>query len=825
MKLAFRFLRRDWRAGELGILVIAIVIAVTSITSVSFFADRVKQAMLRDSHQLLGGDVLFLADRPFDGSLEREAKSRGLSTATSTNFISMARAAENAQLASVKAVSEGYPLRGRVRIADAPLSPDREAVGIPDRGAVWVDERFMGALGVATGQMLDLGNAKLRIAAIVTLEPDRGVSFFNIAPRLLMNLADVPATGLIQTGSRVTYQIYMAGERPVIDAFEAWAKSRLDRGQTLQSLSNARPEVRSTLARAEQFLGLTALLAVILAAVAIGLATRRYVARHLDGYAVMRCLGATQSRLFRLCVHEFVILGLLASLIGCLLGLAAQAVIAYWLAEIFRTTLPAPSIAPILQGLVSGVLLLAGFALPPLLSLKNVPALRVLRRDVGPPRSGALAGYVAALAALGSLLIWQAGSIKLGLTVLGGFLVALLVFGLVAFVAVRALARLARAVPLSLRFGIANMRRREHASIVQIVALATGLVAMLMLTFTRADLLDAWRTKTPVDAPNRFVLNIQPDQLEPVREFFASERLSAPTIYPMVRGRLIAINDKAIEADSLDDRGKRLVDREFNLSYMNALPAHNRVVMGQWFNDEDLRRGASSIEEGIATTLGVKAGDRLTWSVAGEKIVAPVTNVRKLDWDSMQVNFFVIATPGLLRDSPTSFITSMHVSANDANAMNRLSRAFPNLTIVDMSAILRQALSVMEQVIRAVQLVFLFALGAGVLVLYSALLATQDERVQETAVMRTLGASRAQVQRAQRIEFLTIGLIAGVLAAAGATAIGALLAAQVFQLSYTINPWVWLAGPVGGVLLAGWNAWSGARAATRLPPVVALREI
>ncbi|MFN0304542.1 MAG: ABC transporter permease, partial [Burkholderiales bacterium] len=637
--------------------------------------------------------------------------------------------------------------------------------------------------------------------------------------------ADVPATGLIQTGSRVTYQTYMAGERAAIDAFEAWAKPRLDRGQSLQSLSNARPEVRSTLARAEQFLGLTALLAVILAAVAIGLATRRYVARHLDGYAVMRCLGATQSRLFRLCVNEFIILGLVASLIGCLLGLAAQAVIAYWLAEIFRTTLPAPSIAPILQGLASGVLLLAGFALPPLLSLKNVPALRVIRRDVGPPRAGALLGYVAALAALGSLLTWQAGSIKLGLTVLGGFLGALLVFGLVAFVTVRALARLARVVPLSLRFGIANMRRREHASIIQIVALATGLVAMLMLTFTRADLLDAWRTKTPVDAPNRFVLNIQPDQLEPVREFFTVERLSPPTIYPMVRGRLIAINDKVIDADSLDDRGKRLVDREFNLSYMNALPAHNRVVIGRWFDDEDLRRGASSIEEGIATTLGVKAGDRLTWSVAGEKIVAPVTNVRKLDWDSMQVNFFVIATPGLLRDSPTSFITSMHVSANDANAMNRLSRAFPNLTIVDMSAILRQALSVMEQVIRAVQLVFLFALGAGVLVLYSALLATQDERVQETAVMRTLGASRAQVQRAQRIEFLTIGLIAGVLAAAGATAIGALLAAQIFQLTYTINPWVWLAGPVGGLLLAGWNAWSGARAATRLPPVVALREI
>ncbi len=825
MTLAWRFLRRDWRAGELGILMVAIIIAVTSITSVSFFADRVKQAMLRDAHQLLGGDVLLLADRPWDGSIEAEAKRRNIAVATSTTFISMARAADNAQLASVKAVSAGYPLRGRLRVTDAPMSADRDANGIPERGTVWVDERFVGTLGIASGASLDLGNATFRIAAIVTQEPDRGVSFFNLAPRVMMNIDDVPATGLIQTGSRVTYQLYIAGERAAIDAFEAWAKPRLARGQSMQSLSNARPEVRSTLDRAEQFLGLTALLAVILAAVAIGLATRRYVARHLDGYAVMRCLGATQSRLFRLCVQEFIILALAASLVGCVLGLGAQTIIAYWLSAVLKVALPAPSLAPLLQGLASGVLLLAGFALPPLLALKNVPALRVIRRDAGSAHSGALFAYLAALAALGFLLIWQAGSVKLGLIVLGGFLAALVVFAVTGFMTVRILARAARSLPLSLRFGIANMRRRERASIIQIVALATGLVAMLMLTFIRGDLIDAWRTKAPAGAPNRFVLNIQPDQLEPVRAFFAAEKIAPPAIYPMVRGRLMAINGKAVATDSLDDRGKRLVEREFNLSYLEELPAHNRVVAGQWFNQQDLQGGASSVEEGIAKTLGVKVGDVLTWSVAGENIVTPVTSVRKLDWDSMQVNFFVIATPSVLRDSPTSYITSLHVPARDANAINRLSKTFPNLTIVDMTAILRQAMSVMEQVIRAVQLVFLFALGAGVLVLYTALLATQDERMQETAVMRTLGASRGQVQRAQRIEFMTIGLIAGVLAAAGASAIGATLAAYVFQLAYSVNPWVWVAGPAGGALLAGWNAWAGARTATRLPPIVALREI
>ncbi|MSQ18814.1 MAG: FtsX-like permease family protein [Betaproteobacteria bacterium] len=823
--IGLRFLYRDWRAGELGILVIAIVIAVTSITSVSFFADRVNQALLRDAHQLLGGDVLLIADRPWDGAIEREARARGLAVATSTNFISMARAGDSAELAAVKAVSEGYPLRGRLRIADAPLVGDRETRAIPAAGVAWVDERLVGALGIGAGQSLELGKTGLKIDAIITQEPDRGVSFFNLAPRVLINLVDLPATGLIQTGSRVTFQIYVAGERPAIESFEAWAKTKLDRGQSLQSLANARPEVRATLDRAEQFLGLTALLAVILAAVAIGLGTRRYVARHLDGYAVMRCLGATQARLFRLCMSEFIILALVASLMGCLLGLAAQALIAYWLSELLGASLPGPSLAPMLQGLAAGVLLLVGFAMPPLLALKNVPAPRVIRRDAGAPHAGALVAYGTALVALALLLIWQAGSVKLGLTVLGGFIGALLVFGLVAFVVVRGLAHAAKVLPLSIRFGIANMRRRERASIVQIVALAIGLMAILMLNFTRGDLIDAWRAKTPTGAPNRFVLNIQPDQLQPVREFFTAERMAPPAIYPMVRGRLIAINGNAIDADSLDERGKRLVEREFNLSYLETLPAHNRIVSGRWFDEGDLKAGAASIEEGIAKTLGAKLGDVLTWSVAGEKIVSPITNVRKLDWDSVQVNFFVIATPALLTGSPTSFITSMHVSSADANAMNRLSKAFPNLTIVDMSAILRQALSVVEQVVRAVQMVFLFALGAGVLVLYTALLATQDERAQETAIMRTLGASRAQVQRAQRIEFLAIGLIAGMLAAIGATAIEALLAAQVFQLTHTINLWIWLAGPAGGVLLAGWNAWSGARAATRLPPVVSLREI
>lgn len=823
--LPLRMLKRDWRAGELRVLALALFVAVTAITSVGFFGDRVREALTREAHQLLGGDLLLGADHPWDRRFSDEARARGLEAAEATTLISMARSGEAAQLVGLKAVSAGYPLRGKLRIADAPNAADREADGIPAPGTAWIDERLASAVDARVGGTLEVGDASLRIAAILTLEPDRGVQFFNIAPRVLMNRADLAATGLVQPGSRVSYSLLVAGPREGVDAYEAWAKGALGRGEAIQGLSGARPEIRAALDRAQQFLGLTAMLAAILAAVAIGLSTRRYSQRHLDGYAVMRCLGTSQRKLFALFAWEFVALAVAACAAGCLAGLAAQEVLARLAEQLMATALPAPSFVPALQGIAAGLVLLLGFALPPLLQLKNVPALRVIRRDVGPPREGAVAGYAIGFAALAALLVWQAGDLKLGAYVIGGFAAAFVAFAAAAFGALRLAASLAPLVGVSWRYGLANLRRRSRSNTVQILALALGLTAVLLLTFTRADLLEAWRGKLPQDAPNRFVLNIQPDQREPVERFFAANALPKPQIYPMVRGRLTAINDRPVHVDDYEsERTRRLVEREFNLSYMSALPAHNRVVAGRWFTPEDLAAGALSVESGIAKTLGVGLGDRLTWSVGGQTFSARITNLRGLDWDSMQVNFFVVTTPHLLDALPTSYITSFHLRDARATAMNGLVRDFPNLTVVDMSAILKQALAVMEQVIRAVQFVFLFALIAGLLVLYAALLATQDERVQESAVMRALGASRAQVVAASRAEFLSLGLLAGLLASAGAAAIGYVLATRVFQLSYAVDPWLWVAGPVAGLVCVGLNAWAGTRAALSRPPVAALRE-
>ena len=827
--LALRMLARDWRGGELRVLAAALVVAVASVTSVAFFADRVSRALVRDAHQLLGADLVLVSDHPWKASVKDEIVRRGLARAEGMTFISMSRAGtgEAAQLAGVKAVSENYPLRGRLRIAPALNAQDAAAPAGPARGTVWIEERLVTALDAPVGAKLRLGAATFEVAAVLTLEPERGANFFNIAPRLFMHLADVPSTQLVQTGSRVWHYLYAAGAREAVVGLEGWAKPQLERGQRVDNLESGRPEVRAAIERAQRFLGLTALLAAILAGVAVALATRRFVERHLDGCAVMRCLGATQGRLLALYGTEFLLLGALACAAGCAIGAIAQQALAQVLGDLLRADLPVPSVFPALQGFLVGLVLLLGFALPPLVQLKNVPALRVIRRESGAPQGRAIAAYAAGLGALAGLLVWQAGDVRLGGYVVGGFLVAVLAFAAIAWVALRILASapLSRRISggnVALRYGLANLRRHSRGNAVQVASLALGLTAVLLLTFTRNDLVDAWRRSAPPDAPNRFLLGVQPEQLAPVKQFFAGHGIQVPDLYPMVRGRVTAVNGRRVsEADYTDERARRLVEREFNLSFTEQPPAHNRIVAGRWFST-----GARelSVEEGIAGTLGWSLGDELTFTVGSESFSARVTSLRRLRWDSMKVNFFVIAPPGVMQGFPASYISAFRLPPGSERVMNELAARYPNLTVVDVGAAVRQAQGVIDQVIVAVQFVFLFALGAGLLVLYSALVATEDERRREAAIMRVHGASRRQVTGSQRVEFLAMGVLAGLLATIGAAAIGQLLARRVFELDLPPSPELWIAGPIAGVALLSLNAWLSARKVLRASPALTLRE-
>jgi len=817
VKPAWRMLVRDWRASELGILAAALVIAVAAVTSVGFFADRLGRALVRDAHQLLGGDLVLVADHPWPAEIAALLEKQEVQRAEAVSFISMARRGETSQLAGVKAVSENYPLRGKLRISRGIGMDDAQADHGPERGAVWLEERLVTALGAPVGSTIRLGKSQLRVAAVLTLEPERTANFFNFAPRLMMNLEDVAATGLVQTGSRVSYYLYAAGPEQAIARLDGDVRGSLGRGERLDTLQSGRPEIRAALERAQRFLGLTALLAAVLAGVAIALGARRFVERHLDGCAVMRCLGATQATLLRLHAMEFAMLGLIACAAGALLGYLAQAAIAASVAQLVRAELPAPGLLPAVQGLLVGFVLLLGFALPPLLRLKNVPALRVMRREAGAPQ-GAMGAYLLGLLCLAALLVWQAGDTRLGLYVVGSFAAALLVFFGASWLALALAGRLKPRIR-SLRYGLASLRRHRLGNAWQTAALAVGLTAVLLLTVTRNDLVAAWGRAAPPDAPNRFLIGVQPDQLSSIKRFLHAHRLGDPDIYPMIRGRLVAVNGRPVsEADFADERSRRLIEREFNLSYMETPPAHNAIAAGQWTTD------GLSVEEGIAERLGWKLGDELTFSVAGETFSARIRSLRRLRWDSMKVNFFVIGPTRLLSGLPASYISAFRVERAAEPALNALVGEFPNVTLVDIGAALREAQSVIDQLVAAVQFVFLFSLGAGLLVLYSALLATEDERRREAAVMRVCGASRAQIAAAQRVEFAAMGLVAGVLAALGASVIGEILARRIFELDLAPSLLLWLAGPLAGLALLALNAWLSARRVVRAPPALTLRE-
>ena len=828
---AWRMLARDWRSGELRLLAMALVLAVASVTSVAFFSDRLGRALVRDAHQLLGADLVLVADRPWDSGIAEEGVRRGLQQARAFNFISMVRQPEArddaGQLAGVKAVTENYPLRGKLRIAPGSNMADGPAGKGPARGTAWLDERLTSALGAQVGSRVRVGASELTVAAVLTAEPERSANFFNLAPRLMMHADDVAATGLIQPGSRVRYYLYVAGASPAVGEYEAWVRTRLERGQRVDTLESGRPEVRAAVERAQRFLGLAAVLAAVLAGVAIALGARRFVERHLDGCAVMRCLGATQGRLLALYGIEFLWLGLIACAVGSLAGYAAQEFISHWLAGIIRAALPPPSVLPAIHGLLVGNVLLLGFALPPLLRLKRVPPARVIRREAGAPGQPTYLAYGSALAALAALLMWQAGDLKLGTYVVAGFSIAVMVFMGVSWFALKSLAgpaarRLLFGNSSALRYGLASLGRRAAANAVQVASLAIGLTAMLLLTVIHRDLVDAWRRAAPADAPNRFVLGIQADQLPAVRRYFATHDIVVPDIYPMVRGRLTTVNGREVRAGEYEEeRARRLVEREFNLSYMTEPPAHNTVTAGRWFA---AGAGEISVEEGIARTLGLRLGDELTYDVGGQTFSARITSLRRLRWDSMKVNFFVIGPPSLLERFPANFISAFRVTPAQEPLMNRLASEFPNLTVIDVGAAVRQANEVIDQLVVVVQFVFLFALGAGVLVLYAALVATEDERRREAAVMRVIGASRRQIVASQRIEFLAMGALAGVLATAAAAAIGQMLASRAFELDLPVNPWLWVSGPVSGIVLLSINAWISARKALAVPPALTLRD-
>ena len=847
LTLGWKTLLRDLRAGELRLLMVAVTLAVASLTAVGFFADRLNGGLKRDALQVLGGDAVIRSDGPILPAFIEKARELGLKTVSTVTFPTMARARDEdggaSKLVAFKGVPDGYPLRGSMTVADTPASAGQTTRDIPAPGTAWADASLLDALGLKPGQPLLLGESSFTISRVIVQEPDRGAGFINFSPRVMINQADVLATGLIQPASRTNYRFAVAGDDKAVKAYVKWAESELKkpgaetglRGARLESLESGSPEMRQTLDRAEKFLNLVALLAALLSAVAVAIVARSFAAKHLDDCAMLRVLGQPQRTIALAYTFEFVLAGLIASALGVALGFAVHYAFVLLLAGLVSSALPAPTLWPVAFGMGMGLTLLLAFGLPPVLQLASVPPLRVIRRDVGNLKPVSILVLGVGILGFAALLLAASNDLKLGLIAVGGFAGAVLVFASASYAAVKLLRASVNetTAPRWLVLATRQLSARPAYAVLQTSALAIGLLALMLLVLLRTDLISSWRQATPADAPNRFVINVQPDQGEAFQQALRDGGVKKFDWYPMIRGRLVAINGEDVTPDDFaDDRAKRLVDREFNLSNSADKPVHNQVVAGRWTAGE---KDAVSVEEGLAKTLGLKLGDSLRFDIAGQASEAKITSLRKVDWGSMHVNFFVMyPVAQLAAEVPVSFISAFRApepaappasgQAQPQSFDNTLVRAFPNITSVDMSSTLAQVQRVLDQVIRAVEFLFGFTLAAGLVVLFAAITATREERAREFAIMRAVGARASLLRQVQRAELAGVGLLAGFLASLVSLAVGWGLARYVFDFSWTGSWTVPVLGSLAGAFLALAAGWWGLRAVLNTPVVETLRK-
>jgi putative ABC transport system permease protein len=823
--LGFRTLLREWRSGDLAVLFLALFVAVAALTGVGFLADRIGRAMQAQASEVLGADLRLQSPDPIQDIYAREAERRGMRAARVTTTLSVVLKGELTQLGNVHAVSAGYPLRGRVRVAERAFGDPLITTDIPGPGEVWPDSRLLAALDARVGDMLSIGSIQLRVTRVLISRPDQGSGFVDLSPSVLMNDADLAATGLIQPGSRARYAALFAGDQKLKAPFAAWVEANGKRTERMRDLAEASPEVNSATVRAGRFLSLASLAGVLLCAVAIAMTARRYVKRHLDLAALLKTLGAPQSSVLIISLVQLICIALLATAAGSAAGYLAQNGLLSIVRDMVAAELPPPSLRPLAMGLVTALLLLTGFALPSMLQLARVPAMRVLRRDIGPPQLGTLLAYGPAVLAIGLLLVWVTGDLWLSMWFALGLAATLGVLALAGWLLVSSVGRLRGRAGVAWRYGAANLSRRRAESIVQIVALGLGLSALLLLTIIRGDLIHDWRSRLPENAPNYFFVNIPPADREAFRNMLTAEGGELSRILPMIRGRMTAINGRTAEQRGIrDGRGRGFAEREQNLTWSGEIGPDNTITEGKWFTESDHGQPLVSVATDFQESMQLKLGDTLTFDVAGEIVETTISSFRRVQWDSMQPNFFLMFPPGLLEGAAGTYMASAQFRPTDPAAIAQLVRRFPGVSIFDMDDLLGQVRSIIEKAVLAVQSVFLFTLLAGVVVLLAAVQATRDERRYESAMLRALGASRRMVLTGVLVEFALVGLLAGVVAAAAASTGAYFLATRMLEIPYAPDPVLWAAGAAIGAALVCVAGYLATRTALSQPPMSILRH-
>jgi putative ABC transport system permease protein len=822
-RLAGRLLARDWRSGEVLVLLAALVVAVAAMSAVTFFTDRVRAVVAQQAGEALAADLRVESINPLPPEMNETATRHGLATADVVSFRSVVGAGETTSLADVRGVTARYPLRGVVQVADRLAGVPENAIGIPPRGEVWAEPSLMARLGAAVGDVLDIGQLRLEVTRTLEFRPDEGWRFMEIAPTVLLNYDDVLASGLLAPGSIAEYAALYAGNPGDLEAFRSDLAPLLRAQDDVEDFRDGRPEVGAAIANAERFLVLAALVSVLLGGVAVAMAARRFVARRLDAVALMKCLGARHREVLRLNVLQLLILVVAAGVLGCAIGFVAQFGLTALLADFIETQLPPPSLQGAVLGPATALAVAIGCALPPLLQLGGVPPARVLRNDVGPPPLRYTTIYGIAAAAVTGLLYVLFGDFELIIYLLAGSVATFFVLYFAGRLLVLALQRVRGGVGVAWRYGIANVARRGRESSVQVVAFGIGLMVLLLLTSVRTELMTEWQATLPANAPNHFLINIQPAEREAIGATLTAAGVPEPRFTPLVRARISHINGMpAADYPAATERGRDELDDETNLTWSAELPLANELRSGEWWS------GAAdvpelSLEDELQAEIGLKLGDEITYAIGGESFTARLTSTRFVQWDSFRPNFFMVVSPGEIERFAHTYITSLYAAPEQRRVTVDLVRQFPSVSVLDIGAVLDQVRRSMDRAALAVQYVFLFTLAAGVMVLLAAIQATRDERMFESAVLRTLGARRSVVLQGVAAEFTALGLLAGTLAAVGAAVIGYVLATQLFELDFVPGIALWLGGLVAGALVVGISGTLAVRSVINHSPVATLR--
>ena len=823
-RLAARSLKRDLRAADVRALFVALVLAVAASTMIAFFLDRLERGLERQAGQMLGGDLVLEQRDPFPEELRNTLEQAGFTLSDQVDLVSMISQGERFQPASLKAVDDVYPHYG-VSHVDRGSGVEQIASG-PPAGEAWADPRLAELIEIEIGDRVQVGQTELTISGIIEREADQSAGFGNFNPRLMLNTADLEATGLVQPGSRIEFELLAAGPPTALDQVQGLLAQLRRDGVEVRDVRVDRPQLGNALQRAESYLGLAGLAAVLLAGVAVAMSPRRYVERHLDTAALLRCFGASQYQLVTIFSLQLIGLALMASLIGALLGLVGQAVLLWLLTSFLPMTLPPPGIMPLWLGIFTALAVLVGFAGPTLLRIKQVSALKVLRRELDPlPPAAWLVVGVASIV-FGGLLWLYSGSFPLALALLvGGSALLALLWGVSSLLLnglLRAVQRLKGGGEWvqAFRLGGRQLARRKQAGLGQLLAFSVTFFAMAMIVLVRGDLLTTWQDQLPEDTPNYFAINIQPGERDAFEQAVAPRVDTQSTLYPMVRGRITEINGQAPrDAVPADARGDNSLRRELNLTWQSELPEGNQVVAGQWFTPESEPEGwmsevdatpssdsetvPISVEDGLAERLGLGLGDEITFAVGSDSITTRIESLRSLNWDSFNPNFFVIFPPGVLESFGHSFITAFHLPDEEQGLVRELVSDFPGVSLLNVDAILGQVRDVLTQVTRAVELVLILVLLAGVSVLYAALTASRPVRAHESGLLRVFGAGNRMISRVQGAEYALLGFASGLLGAVLAELATAALYLYWLDLTPRLHLGLWLALPIGGALLIG----------------------